>query len=269
MEISSLIKKSVFSGIGAVVTTTVVLGCWFITPPGFTGVVTRAGSVVETVYDEGFHFKIPIIDTAHAVNTQMLTFYGNDIDAGTKDLQSVIAQVAVVYSVDKPDVKEVYRNYRDVPTLQARALQPVIEEAFKSVSAQHTAEQLITQRQVVRDKLLALIRTSLQPHYVSVKDINITNFAFSKAFSQAVESKVTAEQQAKKAENDLARIKTEGEQRVAQAKAEAEAIKVQAEAVRSQGGAEYVQLKWIEKWNGQLPTTQLGSNATPMIHLKQ
>jgi hypothetical protein len=87
-------------------------------------------------------------------------------------------------------------------------------------------------------------------------------------FSDAVESKVKAEQQAKKAEHDLARIRTEGEQRVATAKAEAEAIKAQAEAINKQGGAEYVQLKWIEKWNGALPTTQLAAGgAMPLLQL--
>lgn len=245
----------------------VVMGSWFITPPGYSGVVTRAGSVQDTIYDEGLHLKLPIIDSAHAVNTQTLTFQGKGIDAGTRDLQSVTAEVAVVYSVDKPDVKEVYRNYRDVETLQARALQPVIEEAFKAAASQHTAEQLITQRQSVRDKLLASIRTGLQPHFVTVKDMNITNFSFSKGFAQAVEAKVTAEQQAKKAEHDLARIKTEGEQRVATAKAEAEAIRAQAEAINKQGGAEYVQLKWIDKWDGKLPTTQLGGSTTALMQL--
>jgi regulator of protease activity HflC (stomatin/prohibitin superfamily) len=246
----------------------VLLGSWFITPPGYSGVVTRAGSVQDTVYDEGFHLKLPLVDTAHAVNTQTLTFQGKGIDAGTRDLQGVTAEVAVVYSVDKPDVKEVYRNYRDVETLQARALQPVIEEAFKAAASQHTAEQLITQRAMVRDKLMTAIRTGLQQHFVTVKDVNITNFSFSKGFAQAVEAKVTAEQQAKKAEHDLARIKTEGEQRVATAKAEAEAIRAQAEAINKQGGAEYVQLKWIEKWNGALPTTQFsGTGAVPLISL--
>lgn len=148
--------------------------------------VTRAGSVLEQVYDEGIHFKLPILDTAHAVNTQTLTFQGKSIDAGTKDLQGVVAEVAVIFSVDKPDVKEVYRNYRDVDTLASRALQPVIEEAFKAVSSQYTAEQLITQRQAVRDKLIQLVRSGLQPHFVSVKDVNITNFSFSKGFAQAV-----------------------------------------------------------------------------------
>lgn len=244
------------------------LGSWFIVSPGKAGVITRAGSVQDTVYDEGFHLKLPLVDGAHEVNVQTLTFVGKGIDAGTKDLQSVTAEVAVIFSVDRVDVKEVYRNYRDVETLQARALQPVIEEAFKAAASGHTAEELITKRAVIRDKLLTSVREKLQPHYVTVKDVNITNFAFSKGFSDAVESKVKAEQQAKKAEHDLARIRTEGEQRVATAKAEAEAIKAQAEAINKQGGAEYVQLKWIEKWNGALPTTQLAAGgATPLLQL--
>ena len=243
----------------------VLIGGWFIVPPGYEAVVVRLGSIQEQTHGEGVHLKIPLIEGGHGVNVQTLTFQGKGIDAGTKDLQSVTAEVAVIFSVDKPDVKEVFRNYRDVETLQARALQPSIEEAFKSSASQHTAEELITKRAAVREKLLASVREKLQPHYVTVKDVNITNFAFSKGFSESVEAKVTAEQQAKKAEHDLLRIKTEGEQRIATAKAQAESIRVQAEAINKQGGAEYVQLQWIAKWNGALPTTQLGTNAIPMM----
>lgn len=245
-----------------------LFGSWFTVSPGYASVVTRAGSVQDTIYDEGFHLKLPLLDTAHEVNVQTLTFQGKGIDAGTRDLQSVTAEVAVIFSVDRVDVKDVFRNYRDVETLQSRALQPVIEEAFKAAASGHTAEELITKRSLVRDKLLVSVREKLQPHYVTVKDVNITNFSFSKGFSESVEAKVRAEQLAKKAEHDLARIRTEGEQRVATAKAEAEAIRAQAEAINKQGGAEYVQLKWIEKWNGALPTTQLGASTTPLVTLK-
>lgn len=258
------------AAVGLLAIVLAIFGSWFTVSPGMGGVITRAGSIQDAIYDEGFHLKLPLLDSAHEVNIQTLTFQGKGIDAGTKDLQSVTAEVAVIFSVDKVDVKEVYRNYRDVATLQARALQPVIEEAFKAAASVHTAEQLITQRATVREKLFANLREKLQPHYVTVKDVNITNFAFSPGFTNAVEAKVTAEQQAKKAEHDLARIKTEGEQRVATAKAEAEAIKAQAEAINKQGGSEYVQLKWIEKWNGQLPTTQMGNGgAIPMINLQK
>lgn len=252
-----------------IATVWLALGSWFIVSPGYVGVITRAGSVQDATYEEGFHLKLPLVDSHHEVNVQTLTFQGKGIDAGTRDLQSVTAEVAVIFSVDKVDAKDVYRNYRDVDALQSRALQPVIEEAFKASAAGHTAEELITKRTAVRDKLLASVREKLQPHYVTVKDVNITNFAFSKGFSESVEAKVKAEQQAKKAEHDLARIRTEGEQRVATAKAEAEAIKAQAEAINKQGGAEYVQLKWIERWDGKLPVTQLGSSATPLVNLSK
>jgi prohibitin 2 len=261
------LKRVFLAIVVAILATFAALGSWFIVSPGYMGVVTRAGSVVEAIYEEGFHFKVPLADTAHEVNIQTLTFQGKNIDAGTKDLQSVTAEVAVIFSVDKIDVKDVYRNYRDVETLQSRALQPVIEEAFKAAAAAHTAEELITQRSVIRDKLLTNVRVKLQPHYVTVKDVNITNFAFSRGFAASVEAKVKAEQDAKKATHDLARITTEGEQRVATAEAEAKAIRAQAEAINKQGGAEYVQLKWIERWNGVLPTTQLAGSSNMLVQL--
>jgi regulator of protease activity HflC (stomatin/prohibitin superfamily) len=261
-------RRLITGGIVAIGAIWLAYGSWFIVSPGYMGVITRAGSIAENIYEEGFHLKLPLIDSAHEVNVQTLTFQGKGIDAATKDLQSVTAEMAVIFSVDKVDVKDVYRNYRTVEMLQSRALQPVIEEAFKAAASGHTAEELITQRAVIRDKLLTSMREKLQPHYVTVKDVNITNFAFSKGFADAVEGKVKAEQQAKKAEYDLARIRTEGEQRVATATAEAAAIKAQAEAINKQGGAEYVQLKWIEKWNGALPTTQMsGGGATSLIQL--
>jgi len=69
---------------------------------------------------------------------------------------------------------------------------------------------------------------------------------------------VRAEQDALAQKNLLEKVKYEAQQTIESAKAQAESIKIQAEAVRSQGGADYVKLKWIEKWNGALPTTTLG-----------
>ncbi len=77
---------------------------------------------------------------------------------------------------------------------------------------------------------------------------------------------MTAEQNALAAKNKLEQVKFEAEQRIAQAQAEAEAIRIQAEAIQNQGGAEYVNLKAIEKWDGKLPVYSLGS-ATPFINL--
>ena len=86
----------------------------------------------------------------------------------------------------------------------------------------------------------------------------ITNVAFSDSFTQAIEAKVTATQNAEAAQNKLAQVQAEAQQTVAKAQADAEAIKIQAQAINSQGGADYVELQKVQKWNGAGCTSYCG-----------
>ena len=76
-----------------------------------------------------------------------------------------------------------------------------------------------------------------------------------------------ATQQKQKAEQDLQRIEVEAKSRVAQAEGEAKAISIQAQAIQSNGGANYVQLQWIEKWNGKLPETVVNGSTGMMLNM--
>jgi prohibitin 2 len=80
--------------------------------------------------------------------------------------------------------------------------------------------------------------------------VSITDFNFSKEYNHAIEAKVTAQQNALKAENDLTRIKIEAEQKVAQAQAEAKALEVHKQQITP----ELLQLRTIEMmqqhWDG-------------------
>lgn len=241
------------SGIVTLIAVMIMWGAWFTVSPGKVGVLTRMGAIQPVIYSEGAHFKLPFIETDHEISVKTVTYDATALDASTKDLQQVTSDMAVLYSIDRPDALDVFRNYRDLETLEQRAIRPSVEEVIKAVTARYTAEELITRRQDVRTDIINMMKQKLESHYVHVNDIAITNFKFSPAFNQAIEAKVTAEQQALKAQNDLQRIKIEAEQRIAQATAEAEAIKVQADAIQKQGGPEYVQLKFIEKWDGKLP----------------
>ena len=74
-------------------------------------------------------------------------------------------------------------------------------------------------------------------------------------------------QQTAKAQQDLERIKVEAASRIAQADGEAKAIAIQAAAIQSNGGANYVALQWIEKWNGALPSTVLNGSNGMMLNM--
>ncbi len=97
---------------------------------------------------------------------------------------------------------------------------------------------------------------------IQVDAINITNFAFSGDFTHAIEAKVTAVQNAEAAKNKLAQVQYEAQQTVATAKGQAEAIQIQAQAINSQGGADYVELQRINKWDGKGCTSYCGMNSS-------
>lgn len=235
------------------------LGSFYTIQSGSKGIVLRTGKAVSVASD-GLNFKLPILDSVTKVNVQTLKAEA-EADASTKDLQTAHTKVAINYHLDSSDTALLETYTKFGLSVESKIIDPRVQEVVKAVTAQYSAEELVTKRAEVKDKITTDLRKDLAKYNVILEETNITNFKFSDAFAAAIEEKQTAEQKALKARNDLERIRVEGEQKVVSAKADAESIRVQSEAVRAQGGKEYVQLKAIEKWDGVLPTTVTdGSN---------
>ena len=90
-------------------------------------------------------------------------------------------------------------------------------------------------------------------------------FHFSKVFNDAIEAKVTAEQNALAAKNKLEQVKFEAQQMVEAANGKAKAIQVEASAIAN--NPLVLQLRALEKWNGILPQ-YLGSGSIPFVQIK-
>lgn len=233
---------------------------------GERAVVLRWGEALPIVVTEGLHVKVPIMDEVVKVNIKTQK-YEASANAASQDLQTVNTNVAVNYHLEGNSIPTLYKeiglSYSEI------IIQPAVQEVVKAITAQYTAEQLITKRQEVKDRIDSLLRERLSKTYMVVETISITNFEFSTSFNNAIEAKVTAEQNALAEKNKLAQIEYQAQQRVAQAEGEAKAIKAQAEAIKAQGGSEYVQLQAISKWNGQLPNIMMGNDgALPFINIQ-
>ena len=88
------------------------------------------------------------------------------------------------------------------------------------------------------------------PYGFDIEVFNITSFEFSEEFNAAIEAKQTAQQNALKAEQDLARIKVEAQQQIEQARAEAESYRLKNQEITQ----ETLAMEWIDKWDGKLPS---------------
>lgn len=227
---------------------------WFVVDPGYNGFTVTLGRVNSTVYSDWLHFKTPFITKSvkYNIQTQKLEAVA---DASSKDLQSVSASIVVNYKYKESEVVTLYKNVGKEEKVAEKIIQPAVQEVFKSVVAKYSAEQLITERADVSKDIETALNTRLKDYGIQIQSFNIVNFDFSKSFNDAIEAKVTAEQEALTQKNKLEQVKYESEQKVVSAEAQAKAIEIQAKAIQSQWGAEYVQLKWIEKWDGQLPQT--------------
>ncbi len=245
---------------------TVVFASFTVISAGHTGVQVTLGEVNPAPLTEGVHFVNPI-SSIKDVDVRLQKAELKGANAGTKDLQVVHTDIVVNFRLDPAKVPHIYKEYG--LNVDEKVLGPGINEAFKSVTAHYTSEELVTKRDLVSAEILTHLVAKMSPFNITVSNVSLVNFGFSKAYQEAIESKVIATQQTAKAEQDLARIKVEAASRVAQAKGEAEAISIQATAIQSNGGQNYVQLQWIEKWDGKLPTTVLGGDSKTLMNISK
>ncbi len=240
-----------------------------IVPAGHRGVMTTFGHPSDEVYREGVHFLVPLVQQLHAMDVRIARSEGEG-DAASRDLQQIRVKVVVNYHLDPSAVPAAFRGIaQTTDEVAARIIDPARPEAFKAVTAQFTAEELITKRAVVRDQIAALLKEKMRRHGLVLDEFSIVNFAFSPSFVAAVEGKVNAEQQRLTAERDLLRIRVEADQRIASATAEAASLRLQRDEVTPQ----LIELRRtenerraIEKWDGKLPTTT-ASSALPFLSL--
>ena len=229
---------------------------------GERGVHLRFTAVTGKVFGEGLYFRIPLIESVQTIDVKVQK-YEMQSAAASKDLQTVHSVVALNFHIDPAGVATIYQ---DVGLLfKDRLIDPAMQEAVKASTAKFTAEELITKREMVRDDIKAQLTTRLKDRNILVDEFNIVNFEFSKNFNDAIEAKVTAEQQALAAKNKLEQIKFEADQKIAEARGKAEAMTIESSALRS--NPQILELRALEKWNGTLP--QVTGGAVPFINLQK
>ncbi len=275
-------KKYILAGVLLILFLLLGFRALTIVPAGYSGVVFNLQyGVRDTPINPGIHIIIPFIETVTMMETRtQLT--EQEASAVSKDLQIVTTSVALNY---RPIVDATPRLYQEIGENYAeRIILPTIQESVKAVMANYTAEQLIVERPKVKQDIKESLVARLSERDIIVDDVSITNFQFSAQFDDAIEEKVTAEQQALKAERDLDRIKIEKEQTITQAEARAESVKKEADAeaykiqvisdaeayklkvVREEleKGKDLISYKAIEIWDGVLPKF-IGGGTTPFI----
>ena len=258
-------RKAIVAAVVVIAVVFVLGGALGTVGAGQRGVLLRFQAPTGDIKEEGLYYKIPFVEQVVLMSTQIQK-YTAPATSSSKDLQVVSTEVTLNYQLNAASVTEIYTNLRQ--DYETRIIQPYIQEAVKSTTANYDAEELITQRPKVKDELQNLIAERVKPLGIDVVQLSITDFQFSPAFQDSIEAKVRAVQRALEAENALKRVEFEAQQEITRAKAEAEGLRLQKQQITAQLlelRQIEVQRAAVEKWNGVMPGVVTSGGPVPML----
>lgn len=286
-----------FASVVCILLALVIVGvsCISTVPTGHTGILTTFGRVEDKNLPEGMNFHAPWQSITTMTNKEQIFTEQNLCFSA--DLQEVAYTYTVKYSLLPSAAPNIYKtvgtDYFNI------LIKPQVNNAIKAEFGLVEAENMTELRTQLQSKINETVSTFATKYGIEVSVV-IDDFDFSEAYTNAIEAKQVAEQEALRdktqqqmetertrqqaertkiqAENDAAireinanadaeaaRIKAQADFEVAQLEADAIAYKGQkeAEATRALADAitdEVVAYEYAQNWSGELPKYMMGGN---------
>jgi regulator of protease activity HflC (stomatin/prohibitin superfamily) len=217
-------------------------------PAGKRGVLMEFGQVKEVILAEGLHPLIPVVNTVEKLSVRVQK-QEIIVQAACQDLQNISLEVALNWHLDASKIYLVFQQIGNQNQIIDKIINPSLSEVIKSVTAQYTAEEMITQRSQVKTEVDTKLCDRLENYHILMDDLSFLNIHFSDRFQEAVEAKQIAEQEARRAGFIAQKALKKAEAKVNLAKGEAEANRL----LQASLTPEILQRQTLKKWNGHLP----------------
>ncbi|WP_394199967.1 SPFH domain-containing protein [Shewanella waksmanii] len=275
--------------VGALAAITVLFQTLYTVDEGHVGIIKRFGEATEQV-NPGLHVKIPFVDKVEVLEIRTRK-NSEKLNASTHEQMPVTAEVSINWTVNRDQAFDLFKSYGGLSQFESRILDPKLRSAAKDALARYKAEEIIQNRGQVIAQIEDVLIEEMKAYPVKLDSAQLENLGLPQKYIQSIETKQTEKNLAAaekhrlerqnleaqrevntaNAKRDAAKATADGKayaiqtEAIAEAEAirlkglaEAEAIQKKAEALReSQTLVDYVR---AQQWNGQMPTTVMGSD---------
>jgi len=276
------IVSRVIAGLIALLLVLSFFDSYTVIPPGYVGVLFNRWSGSLSVVPQGMAWMAPFITTVQKYPVALRTYTmvqregegtsrGDDsIDLPTKEGQHIKQDLSVTYNTSDKKAADVFRafNGADVSDIEATFIRRSIITVAQNVAGQMSLSELISSS---RDKLQDGIQLKLGSEFdkmgFHIDKVNLGASHLPKAIEDQMQQKMAAQQSAMQAEYEFQKQQNLAKAKRQEARGDADAMEIRATA-QSNANKKLqttltpllVEMKKIEKWDGQLPQVTSGQS---------
>lgn len=224
-------SSTVKFGIASVIGLSILYKGLYRVEPGFLSIKFNIFSGVGgTTFREGYHVLFPFIERAIIYDCRMKNHVHVCI-CGTKDLQIVTIKTRIICRPRVDNLRDLYRLLGN--DYDERALQSIVHEICGIAVSQFNASQIISQRDTISSLIKHKIMEKSREFYIDVDDVALIDIKFSREFSEAIEQKQVAQQEAERTKILVEQALEEKKSTIIRALGETEAVRKFGEANQS------------------------------------
>ncbi|XP_067931675.1 prohibitin 1-like [Watersipora subatra] len=202
----------------------------------------RISGVSQKVRGEGTHFLIPLVQTPYIFDVRSRPT-NVPVVTGSKDLQNVSITLRILFRPQSSSLPNIFVNLG--VDYDEKVLPSITREVLTAVVAQFDASELITQREMVSQRVNEELTERANQFGVILDDISLTHLTFGQEFTSAVEQKQVAQQEAERARYLVEKAEQVKQAAVISAEGDSMGAKLIASAL-SQAGEGLIELRKVE-----------------------
>ncbi|XP_056688021.1 prohibitin-2, mitochondrial-like [Spinacia oleracea] len=238
----SIVCLAIKAGTAGVLGAYAVYSSFYSVAPGCRAIVfSRLDGIKEKVYPEGTHMVIPWLERPIIYDIRSRPQLVEST-SGSHDLQMINIGLRVLF---RPKVEELPRIYRHLGTdYDEKVLPSIIHETLKAVISQYNASQLLTQRENVSREIRKILTERASNLFMEVDDVSITSLNFGKEFTDSIEAKQIAQQDAERSKFVVEKAEQEKQAAIIRAQGEAKSARLIGQSVSDNQA--FIALRHIE-----------------------
>ena len=223
-----------------------------VVPAGHVGVVDLFGNVRAEALPSGLHLVNPLA-RLHRMSIQT-NENKETIDTPSSEGLIVHLDVSVLYHLDAAKAPEVYRtiglNYESV------LVAPNVRSAVREVTSSYEAKALYSpEREKMSEEINQHIRGAIEPRGISIERLLLRDVALPQRLQEAIQEKLSAEQEASRMQFVLQKEKQEAERKKIEAEGISSFQKIVTEGINEN----------LLKWKGIEATKELALSGNSKV----